>query len=829
MATEGLTYTQYVSSLTNPQAVQYMLDLETAVNNGQISQYEFSQAVESVTGKAIKPHRAYNGDILGYTLETVETATTSNPINSNASTVSRGTIARPVSSTVNQSGKAVIQGLRGVGTKVATGAALVGTAAACVSAGITLGKTIDSVLYNANPDFWDDIGLSSLNPETWNSLTAGNDSMGAKLLNILFGFDDNGNAQAYMDANALSYIAYCMYENGVFAPSTNQATLDNTSFLPIPNINQPIPFISANGAAWSDSYGYGDGSHFRIWTLSDFPSDAVFFCLFNSNYYTPGSAYYYYYGVASKSPITNAKYTYTQYKSDGTQEGTLSYNVSGTQTNLNGKTFYILNFSVSQPTTAPGIPITNAPEYFSVGNMRNDSYNILQSCGYTVLFGDITSGGGIDGIENQTGATIPNFDGLSESDYLPYLQQTYPDLFNNAINYPVLQDDGTVKNYTYVPVAFPDITGRTDNEPTSGDATQADTEINPSTFPQELIDALTKILTNPMPETAEDLDDDVPPENPTDTGDGSSPVPIVPVGSASALWKIYHPTQAQIDSFGGWLWSSNFIDQILKIFNNPMEAVIGLHKVYATPVDAGNATIKVGYLDSEVPSAYIEQQYIEVDCGSVNLFEQFGNVFDYSPFTDVQLYLPFVGIVPLNVADVMRSTISITYGVDVITGACLAQVEVSRDNNSSILYQYSGNCAVQYPISSGSYMGIVSSIISVAGGVAATVASGGAAAPLALGAAGGLLNAHTNVQHSGGFSGNAGAMGGKIPYLIITRPQTKVALNAETMQGYSTNSYTTIGECSGYIKADSVHVINVNATDEEMTEINNLILSGIII
>ena len=91
------------------------------------------------------------------------------------------------------------------------------------------------------------------------------------------------------------------------------------------------------------------------------------------------------------------------------------------------------------------------------------------------------------------------------------------------------------------------------------------------------------------------------------------------------------------------------------------------------------------------------------------------------------------------------------------------------------------------------------------------------------------MNAHTNVQHSGGFSGNAGAMGGKIPYLIITRPQTKVAYNAETMQGYSTNSYTTIGECSGYIRADSVHVINVNATDEEMTEINNLILSGIII
>ena len=260
-----------------------------------------------------------------------------------------------------------------------------------------------------------------------------------------------------------------------------------------------------------------------------------------------------------------------------------------------------------------------------------------------------------------------------------------------------------------------------------------------------------------------------------------------------------------------------------------MQAIIGLHKIYATPVDAGTATIKVGYLDSQVPSAYVEQQYIEVNCGSVDLYEQFGNVFDYEPFTDVQLYLPFIGIVPLNVADVMRSTISITYGVDILTGACLAMVEVSRDMNNAVMYQYAGNCAVQYPISSGSYMGIVASIISIAGGIAATAATGGGAAPIVLGAAGAAMNAHTNVQHSGSFSGNAGAMGGKIPYLIISRPQTKVAMNFDSMDGYPTNEYVTVGECSGYVKAESVHVINVNATDDELNMISEALYAGIII
>lgn len=402
-------------------------------------------------------------------------------------------------------------------------------------------------------------------------------------------------------------------------------------------------------------------------------------------------------------------------------------------------------------------------------------------------------------------------------------------MFNNAINYPVMQDDGTMKNYTYVPVPMPNITNRTDNQPTSGDATQTNTEISQITLPSELIDTLTKIVTNPYPKTDTEINNSNPPENPTNTGDGSGPTSIVPTGSASSLWKVYHPTQGQVDSFGSWLWSSDFVNQILKIFNDPMQAIIGLHKIYVTPVDAGNATIKVGYLDSQVPSAYVEQQYVYVDCGTVNLSEQFGNVFDYSPYTNVQLYLPFVGIVPLNVEDVMRSKINVTYGADVLTGACLAMVEVTRDGNDAILYQYAGNCAVQYPVSSGSYMGIVASIISIAGGVAATVATGGGAAPIALGVAGAALNAHTNVQHSGSFSGNSGAMGGKTPYLIISRPQTKVATNFESMQGYPTNEYVTIGECSGYVKAKTAHVINTNATDDELTMINDLLLSGIIV
>lgn len=755
------------------------------------------------SGGAVEPIYAKNGEtILGYNFR-AESSAVGTGLNSNTNIIRRGYVGHAPATTIQSSGpnagKVVVSRLSGIGSKVVTAASKLAVPLTLASIGITLGKTIDETLYNANPNFWDSIGLSTLNPQTWSSIAGGDDTIGGSFINALFGIDpQTGETQAYIDSNAMAYMTYCMAQAGIF--NQGQTVIDELPSGTTQNWVTPIPYAPITYGY----YGYDSSSLWRVEPFNNTSEVKTLFIRTSSTHADGGSIYSF-----SKNP-------YSYYSRPVGQD---DYPRNSTAITYNGETFY--------RSSGLGEAKYHSGAFYDTLSTVSSPLSYMAELGYVLLFGHVHQESAVDGIGDQTGATIPNFSGMGESDILPYLQQTYPDMFNNAIDYPVVQPDGTVTNHQYVPITLPFSSNMTDTQPISGTQSQAHPSIDPATATDTLTELLTKLLQQPMTEPITDTPN--PPQNPTDTGDGSSPIPYVPVGSASALWKIYHPTQAQVDSFGGWLWSSNFIDQILKIFNNPMEAVIGLHKVYATPLDAGNTTIKVGYLDSQVPSAYIEQQYIDVDCGSVDLYEQFGNVFDYSPYTDVQLYLPFVGIVPLNVADVMRSTISINYGVDVITGACLAQVEVSRDGNSSILYQYSGNCAVQYPISSGSYMGIVSSIISVAGGVAATVASGGAAAPLALGAAGGLLNAHTSVQHSGGFSGNSGAMGGKIPYLIITRPQTKIADNSPEFMGYPTNEYVTIGECSGYIKADYAHIINVNATDEELTEINNLLLSGIII
>ena len=426
----------------------------------------------------------------------------------------------------------------------------------------------------------------------------------------------------------------------------------------------------------------------------------------------------------------------------------------------------------------------------------------------------------IEGMEDDPRASTQidpsNISGTTPQTVLPQLKQNYPQLFGDAIYEDVLQDDGSTKTITYLPIPFP--TKDEQGKPITGIPSQDNPQVDPDTDTDTLIDTLIDTITQLLNPT------------PPATGDGDSPTTVTPVGSASSLWKIYNPTQAQLDSFGAWLWDSTFVEQIKKLFNDPMQAIIGVHKVFASPSIGGSATIKVGYLDSQVASDWVDNQYTTIDCGTVNVREYFGNVFDYAPYTRISLYLPFIGIVDLDVADVMRGSVSVVYHVDVLTGACLADVIIKRDSAGGVIYQYSGSAIVTYPVSSGNYMGMVAGVLSVAGGIAGTILSGGALAPALVGGAVGMSHLHTDVGKSGGFSGCAGAMGAKKPYLIISRPQTRMAGNFEHFTGLPANSHVTLSSCSGFTRVKSVYVKTTKkSTDEEKAMIEAQLKKGVLI
>lgn len=737
-----------------------------------------------------------SGELIGYSLETAATSMTTaeaaaasaaNVINSNAITAEAVTesIAIPANATAGATAGTVeiASGATKVATasKVATAASHIGTWVLGAGVGMKLGVWIDGGLYNLNPDFWDAHNMEYLNPEKWTESKVTNwlyDYSGYDDFLAMFNADDH---QLYVDENLYALAAQYLASQGFFNQSAYPyVILDDTSVLKYPSgAHQPIYYTNS----LEGSLGTGE-----TYTINPDGSAPVASLRLN---------------VSVSGTDTHQLYFASEEHFTVTQSGTTR---QPTQYTTNDKTYWCLEYSVMW-NDAASAPL-NSYTYVGSGWQSDIAYIIFEGTVHEPLI--------IEGTHPYAQMPVGITDQMTPADIIALLKQQYPHMWDDAIKQGVLNDDGTITDKIYIPIAVPD--GGTEGQPTT--STDHPSQVDPDNPTQ------TQIMTKAMQPTPN------PPTEPQypDTGTGNTPAIALPTGSADALYKIYNPTNAQIQQFGAWLWSSNFVDQLLKIFNDPMQAIISLHKIYATPHIGGNTTIKVGYLDSQVPSAWVDQQYITVDCGSINLLEQSASVLDYAPFVELRLYLPFIGIVSLDTADAMRGNINVKYNIDVITGTVVAMVNITRDGGAGgVLYQYTGSMAENYPLSSGSYMGIITGILGIAAGVAGTVASGGAAAPILLGSAAGVTAMHTKIEHSNGFSGNAGALGCKKPYLIISRQQNAMAGNLAGLTGWPANAFVKLSQCNGLTKVKDINLSVSGATDAELQQIETLLKSGVII
>lgn len=343
----------------------------------------------------------------------------------------------------------------------------------------------------------------------------------------------------------------------------------------------------------------------------------------------------------------------------------------------------------------------------------------------------------------------------------------------------------------------------------------------------------------------------------------------VPSGSPGFI-QVYNPTPAEFIAFGRWLWVTYAQATLQTIWNNPFDGVIGAHELYATPSKDGYSTIRSGFLDSGISSIIVRQRYTQINCGSIVIPEYWGNYLDYSPYSKAYVYLPFIGIMPLDVDDIVGHAVNVLYHVDSYTGSCIAQITCARTGYSNTLYQFSGDCSVEIPMAGGSQAAIKAAMIaanayqnaanisagmSLLGGLGSGLLTGlgGALGGNPLGgilgglgqALGGITSAisqkaygeaqHTaamvsqksTVQHSGSFGGSHGAMGIKKPYIFIRRPIQKVVNNYNKLYGYPAHKMVVIGDCTGYLRCREVHVVSSLATDEEKSAIEQLLKSGV--
>lgn len=316
-----------------------------------------------------------------------------------------------------------------------------------------------------------------------------------------------------------------------------------------------------------------------------------------------------------------------------------------------------------------------------------------------------------------------------------------------------------------------------------------------------------------------------------DFDDDSDPIDFPSLPSLSAtdtgFITIFNPSAAELKDLASYMWSSGFdLDTFKKLFANPMDCILGLSIVPVDVPSSGTDEISVGNIGTGIYLTKADTQYVEIDCGTLNVNEFWGGYLDYAPYTKVEIYLPYIGTHPLNIDDIMSTAVHVKYHVDILSGACEAYVKCG----DHVLYTFIGQCASSIPITGNDWTNVINGVLQIAGSIGMMVATGGAAAPLAIP---GLASTAVNgmkpaVEKSGSLSGTAGMLGIQYPYLILTRPRQAHPASQNAYTGYPSHITQVMGDLNGYTEMDTVHLTGLSATDAEAAEIESLLKGGVL-
>lgn len=325
-----------------------------------------------------------------------------------------------------------------------------------------------------------------------------------------------------------------------------------------------------------------------------------------------------------------------------------------------------------------------------------------------------------------------------------------------------------------------------------------------------------------------------------DDRDEDVPIPDLPTISATdtGLCTLYNPSNSELKKLSDYLWSDVFsVESFKKLFADPMDIILGMSIVPLKVSDGSRKEIKVGGLSTGVEMNTCKTQYVEVDCGSIDMSNYWDNYLDYDPYTKFTIYLPYVGFKSLHADEVVDKTITVKYHCDILSGACMAYVQCGK----KVLYCFEGNISIQIPVTSASYDNMIHGILQMASGVGqiiaggASMAAGGAGAGLMVsGAVGTATGATSAIKPTIGRSGNAesstGLMGIQKPYLIISRPRAVVPSGLNKYSGYPAYKGGKLGDFNNFTVVQDIRIKNLNgATVEEMNEAERLCKEGVIV
>ena len=312
--------------------------------------------------------------------------------------------------------------------------------------------------------------------------------------------------------------------------------------------------------------------------------------------------------------------------------------------------------------------------------------------------------------------------------------------------------------------------------------------------------------------------------------------------STSGLFTIYCPTDTDLANIATFLWSDSVIDNFKKYFNNFSDNIIALYVLPYKPSNLPTKAFKVGRVVSDTITSveYVTTRFVTIDMGEVVIGGCWDSYLDFSPYTKFNIYLPGIGVQAIDADDILApldrnknfgemlgSTISLQYNLDLMTGIVVAYVKI----NGQIRYQFSGKIGYSIPLTGETHRTLLQGFAMATAGAIGTIASGGTAAPFAAAAASAaIINAmKPDVYRGSNLSGDAASLCYETPYLIRRVPNKPQLVNQDRFTGFQSYKTGLLSEFSGYTEVEEVHAEGFVCTEEEREEIIELLKKGVIL
>lgn len=225
--------------------------------------------------------------------------------------------------------------------------------------------------------------------------------------------------------------------------------------------------------------------------------------------------------------------------------------------------------------------------------------------------------------------------------------------------------------------------------------------------------------------------------------------------------------------------------------------------------------------------------------GSMQIHKIYGDYRDF--LCEYSIYLPFSGIHRLDADVIVGNSLQIAADIDFLTGTILYHLIVNDGYTARDIYTFTGDCAIELPITgadySAKYQSIMSGIFSGVGMAAGAMMGGpmgaGAGAALTNVAMSGLktlgnaASVKGNYMQSGKLVPNSAALSVLYPYLIISKPQD-VSPNYASVKGRPCHKMLSLSSLSGFTTISNINLDSISyATDEDKEAIRTLLANGV--